>query len=80
MYMPLLPLLLLLDSRSSSHLEGHGGARASLVVRSEVDADGLGVGQAGELVRVDVVHVVGLGRQNDLAGPVSMVNVVVVRA
>ena len=52
-----------------TNLRGHGGARAVLGISVELDADGLAVGQARELVRVQVVEVVGLGRQDDLAGP-----------
>lgn len=55
---------------AGANLQGHGGAQA-LRVLVELDADGLAVGQARELVRVHVLEVVGLGRQDDLAGPVD---------
>ena len=51
-----------------TNLQGHGGARA-LGILVELDADDLAVGQARELVRVQVLEVVGLGREDDLAGP-----------
>lgn len=53
------------------HLQGQGGARAALGVLGELNAYGLAVGQARVLERVDVVQVVGLGREHDLARPVT---------
>ena len=53
-----------------TNLQGHGGARAVLGISVELDADGLAVHQARELVRVQVVEDIGLGRQDDPAGPV----------
>ena len=53
-----------------TNLQGHGGARAVLGISVELDADGLAVDQTRELVRVQAVEDVGLGRQDDPAGPV----------
>lgn len=53
-----------------AHLHRQGRARATLAVRREVDADRLGVGEAGVLEGVHVREVVRLAREHNLSRPV----------